>query len=60
MDDAGIATDWLHKAMRWYEQAESLRQPGNDEAILRWNTCARLLERHEHADTPASYEPAFD
>ena len=60
MDDAGIATDWLHKAMRWYEQAESLRQAGNDEAILRWNTCARLLGRHEHADAPASYEPAFD
>jgi hypothetical protein len=60
MGDSGIAADWLHKAMHWYEQAEALRQPGNDEAILRWNTCARLLERHEQADAPASYEPAFD
>ena len=60
MNDAGIAADWLHKAMHWYEQAESLRPSGNDEAILRWNTCARLLRRHEHAEAPNDYEPAFD
>ena len=24
------------------------RPPGNDEAILRWNTCARILARDEH------------
>lgn len=34
------------EAMRWYEQAEALRPPGNDDAILRWNTCARTLMRH--------------
>ena len=60
MDADGIAAEWLHKAMHFYEQAESLRSQGNDEAILRWNTCLRLLGRHEHADTAASDEPAFD
>ena len=60
MDADGIGAEWLHKAMHYYEQAEALRAQGNDEAILRWNTCVRLLGRHEHADTPASYEPAFD
>jgi hypothetical protein len=38
---------WLCEALSWYEKAEALRPPGNDEAILRWNTCARLLARHE-------------
>ena len=27
----------------WYEKAEAQRPAGNDEAILRWNTCARIL-----------------
>jgi hypothetical protein len=33
-------------AMRSYEKAEALRPPGNDDSILRWNTCARTLMRH--------------
>lgn len=34
------------EAMSCYERAEALRPPGNDDAILRWNTCARTLMRH--------------
>jgi len=34
-------------AMRCYETAEARRPPGNDDAILRWNTCARTLMRHK-------------
>jgi hypothetical protein len=41
-----IAYDWFRDAMSWYEQAEALRPPGNDDAILRWNTCARFLMRN--------------
>lgn len=41
-----IAYHGLRDAMEWYEKAEALSPPGNDEAILRWNSCARLLERH--------------
>jgi len=37
------AWDELREAMAWYEKAEALRPPGDDDAILRWNTCARLL-----------------
>ena len=29
--------------MRLYEKAENLRPAGNDEALLRWNTCARAI-----------------
>ncbi len=39
------AYECLREAMRWYEEAEALRAPGNDDAILRWNTCARMLMR---------------
>lgn len=37
------AYDMLREAMRLYEEAERLRPPGNDEALLRWNTCARTI-----------------
>jgi hypothetical protein len=36
----------LHEAMGRYEQAAALRPPGNDDAILRWNACARVLMRN--------------
>lgn len=42
---APIAYDCLRTAMDWYEKAESLRPADVDDAILRWNTCVRLLER---------------
>jgi hypothetical protein len=41
-----VAYDWFREAMRWYEKAEAIRPSGNDEAILRWNTCMRLLDKH--------------
>lgn len=40
-----IAGDWLRRAMHCYEEAEKNRPLGDDAAILRWNTCARLLAR---------------
>ncbi|MBM3786358.1 MAG: hypothetical protein FJW30_18520 [Acidobacteria bacterium] len=39
------AYDLLREAMQSYEAAESIRPAGNDDAILRWNTCARMLMR---------------
>jgi len=45
VQDAGRAFEWLREAMRCYEQAEAIRPPSNDDALLRWNTCARLIMR---------------
>jgi hypothetical protein len=42
----GGAFDLYQEAMQCYEQAEALRPPGNDDAILRWNACARILMSH--------------
>lgn len=41
-----LAYDGLRQAMTCYEKAIELRSPGNDEAVLRWNTCTRTLARH--------------
>ena len=40
------AYELLTEAMKHYEAAEQLRPAGNDDSILRWNTCARFLTRH--------------
>lgn len=37
------AYDCLREAMHFYEKAEGIRPPGNDDALLRWNTCARMI-----------------
>ena len=41
-----VAYDWLRQAMEFYEEAEKISPEGNDDAILRWNTCARIITRH--------------
>jgi hypothetical protein len=51
-----MAYQWLREAMSWYEKAESQRTPGNDEAILRWNTCGRLLASNPTL-RPSTEEP---
>lgn len=40
---AYMVTVLLEQAMHSYEEAERIRPTGNDDAILRWNRCARLL-----------------
>jgi hypothetical protein len=42
----------LREAMGWYEKAEAVRPPANDDAILRWNTCARTLIRRGLTSPP--------
>ena len=34
-------------AMKWFEKAEGMRPAGNDDAILRWNGCARIIARNK-------------
>jgi hypothetical protein len=40
------AYDGFLEAMTFYEKADALRPPGNGDAILRWNACARILMDH--------------
>ncbi|MFO0813639.1 MAG: hypothetical protein U0796_10500 [Gemmatales bacterium] len=57
-----IAYEWLEDAMHWYQAAEAIRPAGNDDAILRWNTCVRLLERHPEIKPrlEETYEPSLE
>jgi hypothetical protein len=38
--------EWIVKALGFFEEAEHLRPHGNDDALLRWNTCVRFLQQH--------------
>ena len=57
-----IAYEWFRKAMSCYEDAERLRPAGNDESLLRWNTCARMLSgsRDIHPRHESGFEPALE
>jgi hypothetical protein len=51
---------WVRRAMECYEEAERLSPPGNDDAILRWNSCVRLCERyHLEAEPEQQYQPVL-
>lgn len=56
-----IAADWFREAMGWYAKAEAMRPANNDEPILRWNSCVRMLGKHEPAGRfePREYEPTI-
>ena len=40
------AGDLLREAMRSFERADAVKPADNEDALLRWNACARLFHRH--------------
>ncbi len=48
--------EWIAKALKAFSEAEKLRPAGNDDAILRWNTCVRFLEHHPELAPSAEEE----
>jgi hypothetical protein len=60
--DAGhVAHEFLTEAMDQYAAAEALRPAGDDDAILRWNACARTMAASPHImpRDVESYEPVI-
>ena len=53
------AYDWLRSAMDLFEKAETIRPTGNDDALLRWNTCARTIVRYKLAPRQEDYVEPF-
>jgi hypothetical protein len=55
------AFELFRQAMNWFEKAEAIRPAGNDDTILRWNGCARIIMRNKlepremHADVFGDY-----
>jgi hypothetical protein len=56
------AYECLTQAMEWYQKAEALRPPNNDDALLRWNACARTLMAHSemHPRPPETHQVVLD
>jgi hypothetical protein len=55
------AYEYYTEAMRHYERAEALRPADNDEALLRWNACARALARNPRlAPADEQFEPYLE
>jgi hypothetical protein len=48
----------LERALQCFGEAERVHPPGNDDAILRWNRCVRLLQSRPEfeAEEVASFE----
>jgi hypothetical protein len=58
---AFTAHDAFRQAMQCYESAGQMRPPGNDDALLRWNTCARILMQNPRLRPrpDEAYEPVM-
>ena len=45
-----MAYEWLRKAMHSYEKAIELDRSRNDDAVMRWNTCARIIMQNPEVE----------
>jgi hypothetical protein len=56
-----LAYGHLQQAMSAYEKAERLAPSGNDDAVLRFNACVRMIERQQlTAPQPEEREPLLE
>ena len=51
------AFELLSLAMQWYGKAEKLQLRDNDDAILHWNSCARIIDNNKLDARPSEGEP---
>jgi len=62
MRAAHAVYDWFRRAMEHYEKAIALAPAANQEAILRWNACARVLDAHPELqpETEDTFRPLLE
>src|SRR6185436_5318608 len=46
------AYEWYLEAMDFFEKAEAVAPEGNNDAFLRWNTCARTIMQYHLVERP--------
>jgi hypothetical protein len=51
--------EWFRRAMDFFEEAERIAPPGDASALLRWNTCARLLNRRRDLEPEPASAPTL-
>ena len=55
------ACEWLCEAMTWFKKAEAVRPTDNDDALLRWNACARIImSNHFDPPPPETFESSLE
>jgi hypothetical protein len=59
LGSGSVVYDWYRQAMTNYEDAERLRPEGNDDPLVRWNTCARSIVRHRLLPAASRAELTF-
>lgn len=47
------AYEWYREAMELFEKADAANNENNNDPILRWNTCARIIMEHHLSERPA-------
>jgi hypothetical protein len=47
------AYEWYREAMEFFEKAGAISKQVNNDPILRWNTCARLIMEYHLSERPA-------
>jgi hypothetical protein len=57
---SGFAYDLFRSAVACYERAIVLSPADDDDAILRWNACARTIERAKLSPRPAEVEQPLE
>ena len=50
----------FENALRYFEEAEKVRTQGNDDALLRWNRCLRLMQGIPDSDADTDSFEASD
>lgn len=47
------AYEWYCDAMELFEKADAVNKEDNNDPVLRWNTCARIIMQHHLSERPA-------
>ncbi len=54
------AYEWYMEAMELFEKSQPLAPPYNNDAILRWNTCARTIMQYDLKERPYENFPPLE
>ena len=56
-----IAYELIMAAMNQYERADAIKPKSNEEAVLRWNACCRMIDHHQlHASDEEDVQHLLD
>lgn len=55
------AYEWYREAMEFYERAHEINKGENNDPILRWNTCARIIMENHLRERPSDdFQPMLE